>query len=134
MLQRNTLAGLSAGVVAGALSGQAILPTLMERTIGALGMKPLESGKATALECLHDAMTLPASTVLNGVDSMTILVQALLAARTIRPWIDDLRNDLLARTAPAAVDGHYEPFKTTSAFDGAALHPEHLGPPPGQPG
>jgi hypothetical protein len=34
---------------------------------------------------------------------------------------------LLARTAAAAADGGYEPFKTSSMFDGTARHPEWLG-------
>jgi hypothetical protein len=34
---------------------------------------------------------------------------------------------LLARTAAAAAVGQYEPFKTTTGFDGTAHHPQWLG-------
>jgi len=34
---------------------------------------------------------------------------------------------LLAKTSAAAVNGWFEPFKTTSIFDGTAQHPEWLG-------
>jgi hypothetical protein len=34
---------------------------------------------------------------------------------------------LLSKTAKAAVRGDFEPFKTTSIFDGTAHNPEWLG-------
>ena len=34
---------------------------------------------------------------------------------------------LLRRTAAAASEGAYEPFKTTSVFDGTAKNPQWLG-------
>jgi hypothetical protein len=34
---------------------------------------------------------------------------------------------LLAKTATAAERGEFEPFKTSSIFDGTAEHPEWLG-------
>jgi hypothetical protein len=37
------------------------------------------------------------------------------------------RDELLARTAPAAVAGEFELFKTSSIYDGTAEHPEWLG-------
>jgi hypothetical protein len=33
----------------------------------------------------------------------------------------------LNKTAPVAMDGKYEPFKTTPMFDSTAAHPEWLG-------
>jgi hypothetical protein len=33
----------------------------------------------------------------------------------------------LAKTADVALTGQYEPFKTTSLFDGTATNPEWLG-------
>ena len=56
-----------------------------------LGMKPLASGAipqngiATAIECLHYALSLPTSVVINGCDSMERLDQAFEAARTFKP-------------------------------------------------
>jgi hypothetical protein len=36
-------------------------------------------------------------------------------------------SGLLARTAAAASQGEFEPFKTSSIFDATAQHPEWLG-------
>src|SRR5213080_2150961 len=52
-----------------------VLPRLVEQGIAPLGMKPLgsgailKSGTITAIECLHYALNLPASVVINGMDS-----------------------------------------------------------------
>lgn len=110
-----------------------VLPELVKQSIGVLGMKSLANGiilrsnTVTAIECLHYAMNLPASVVITGVDSMEILEQALTAARTFRPMSDVEVKTLLKKTAKAASRGEFEPFKTTSIFDGTAQHPEWLG-------
>jgi aryl-alcohol dehydrogenase-like predicted oxidoreductase len=110
-----------------------VLPELVRRGIGVLGMKSmangriLKSGKVTAEECLRYALHLPTSVVITGIDSPEIIDQALEAARTFRPLTPQEREALLARTAAAANSGEYEPFKTTSLFDGTAQHPEWLG-------
>ena len=39
---------------------------------------------------------------------------------------EDVRS-LLSKTATAAMRGKFEPFKTTSIFDGTARNPEWLG-------
>ena len=49
------------------------------------------------------------------------------AARTFRPMRRNAVSALLARTAAAAAVGQYEPFKTTTGFDGTAHHPQWLG-------
>ena len=78
-------------------------------------MKPMgdryifDSGIVTAVECLHYAMSLPTSVVITGRDSMQVLDQALMAARTFRPMTVDETRELLARTAKAATKGKYEP-------------------------
>jgi hypothetical protein len=81
----------------------------------------------TPVECLHDALNLPTSVVITGVDGMAILDQALGPARTFRPLTDEQLRSLLAKTREAASRGADEPFKTTSVFDGTAQHPEWLG-------
>ena len=53
--------------------------------------------------------------------------QALEAIRTFRPLSRQALKGLLAKTAAAANSGRFEPFKTTSLFDGTAQHPEWLG-------
>jgi len=110
-----------------------VLPRLVERGIGVLGMKSMaegiipRTGAVTPLECLHYALNLPTSVVITGIDSLAILDQALEAVRTFRPLSDEQVRSLLARTAAAASSGELEPFKTTSLFDGTAEHPEWLG-------
>ena len=52
------------------------------------------------------------------------LKQALQAVKTFKPLTGEQMASLLTRTAEAAADGHFEPFKTTSNFDSTAKHPE----------
>ncbi len=110
-----------------------VLPVLVEQGIGVLGMKPMASGHilksktATAVECLHYALSLPTSTVITGMDSMQVLDQALDAVREFQPLSQENVSALLARTAEAAQFGEFERFKTNNEFDGTAHHPEWLG-------
>lgn len=110
-----------------------VVPELVHRGIGVLGMKSLASGiilrskTVTAIECLHYALSLPTSTVITGIDSMEILEQALDAVKTFRPLSEEERAALLAKTAKAAARGEFEPFKTSSIFDATAVNPEWLG-------
>src|SRR5215212_11661176 len=110
-----------------------VLPELLKRNIGVLAMKTLangtilESKTVTAIECLHYAMNLPASVVITGCESMEDLEQALTAARTFKPMTDEQVKNLLSKTEQSAARGEYELFKTTSVYDGTAVHPEWLG-------
>jgi len=110
-----------------------VLPVLIKRQIGVLGMKPmgdsviLESKTATPIECLHYAMNLPTSVVITGCDSMERLEQALTAARSFRPMSPRDVDALLAKTARAAREGRFELYKTTHKHDGTMEHPEWLG-------
>jgi aryl-alcohol dehydrogenase-like predicted oxidoreductase len=110
-----------------------VLPELVRQNIGVLGMKCmangilLKSNTVTPIECLHYALNLPTSVVITGIDNMAILDQAFEAARTFRPMTDSAVKALLAKTAAAAAGGAFEPFKTSSIFDGTAQHPEWLG-------
>jgi predicted aldo/keto reductase-like oxidoreductase len=111
---------------------QKVLPVLVQQQIGVLGMKPLcfgaalQSQTATAVECLHYAMNLPTSTVITGCESLTILQQALDAARSFRPMAPDQVSALLAKTAEVARSGQYEPYKTSHRFDGTYYSPQWL--------
>ena len=97
-----------------------VLPVLVKNEIGVLGMKSLgfgaivRSGLVTATECLHYAMNLPTSTVITGIDSMSLVDQAVEAARTFKPMSEKEVSALLARTADAAATGNFELFKTTA--------------------
>jgi predicted aldo/keto reductase-like oxidoreductase len=110
-----------------------VLPELVRRRIGVLGMKSLANGlilrskTVSAIECLHYALNLPTSVVITGCDSMKILEQALEAARTFRPLAKPAVRRLLARTRRPASTGELELFKTTSIFDATAEHPEWMG-------
>jgi predicted aldo/keto reductase-like oxidoreductase len=112
---------------------QLVLPELVKRGIGVLGMKSmangilLKSNTVTPIECLHYALNLPTSVVITGIDSLEILNQALEAVRTFHPMGEAELQPLLAKTAAAAATGKFEPFKTTSIFDGTATKPEWLG-------
>jgi aryl-alcohol dehydrogenase-like predicted oxidoreductase len=110
-----------------------VLPELVRQEIAVLGMKPLGAGvilrsnTASAIECLHYAMTLPTSVVITGIDSMEILDQACEAAQTFKPLDAGQVAALLARTASAAARGEFEPFKVSSVFDGTAQNPHWMG-------
>jgi predicted aldo/keto reductase-like oxidoreductase len=110
-----------------------VVPILVEQGVGVLGMKPLGSGiilrsnTVKPIECLHYAMNLPTSTVITGIDRYALLDQALEAARTFKPLSKEAVDGLLARTAKAAANGQFEPFKTGSDFDGTARNRDWLG-------
>lgn len=109
-----------------------VLPVLVQQQIGVLGMKSLcfgaalETHTATAVECLHYAMNLPTSTVITGCESLTILQQAIDAARSFQPMTPDQVSALLAKTASVGSTGQCEPFKTSHRFDGNYYSPQWL--------
>ena len=110
-----------------------VLPELVRQKTGVLGMKSMANGillkskTVTPIECLHYALNLPTSVVITGIDSMKILDQAFEAVRTFRPMSDEEVRALLSKTVEAAAYGDFEPFKTSSLFDGTAKNPEWLG-------
>lgn len=110
-----------------------VLPELVRQKIGVLGMKCmangilLKSGTVTPIECLRYTLTLPTSVVITGIDSMEILDQACRVVETFKPLTRAEVGEILARSAEAALTGYYEPFKTTSLFDGTAANPAWLG-------
>jgi len=110
-----------------------VLPELVRRRIGVLGMKSMAQGvilkskTVKAPECLRYALSLPTSVVITGIDSTKILKQALEVARGFTPLSAAEMDALRARTQDAAVTGDYELFKTSSLFDSTAEHPEWLG-------
>ena len=113
--------------------GKKVLPVLVEHGIGVLGMKPMGAGEVlrsnvvTPIECLHYAMNLPTSVVINGCDSVERVHQALEAARTFKPMSEVEVSTLLAKTATVAMKGQFEPFKNTNMFDGTVHNPQWLG-------
>jgi hypothetical protein len=63
---------------------------------------------------------------------MDILDQAFAAVESFQPLSNDERDVLLARTREAAANGRFEPFKTSSIFDGTAENPQWLGEEPSE--
>jgi predicted aldo/keto reductase-like oxidoreductase len=110
-----------------------VLPILVKKEIGVLGMKSmgfgviLRSNLVKPVECLHYAMSLPTSTVITGIDSLDILRQDIDAVRDFKPLTSQQIASLLERTAPAAAEGRFEPFKTGNMFDSTAHNPRWLG-------
>jgi len=115
-----------------------VLPELVKLNIGVLGMKSMANGillkskTVTPVECLHYALSLPTSVVITGMDKMEILDQAITAAESFHPLSDNEREALLSKTRAAAAKGEFEPFKTSSIFDGTAENPKWLGEEPTQ--
>jgi predicted aldo/keto reductase-like oxidoreductase len=109
-----------------------VLLVLVQKQIGVLGMKSMGSGvilKSNAvqpIECLHYALTLPTSVVINGISSMKLLDQAFAAAGSFQPMTEQEIDGLLARTKELAQAGEYEPFKTTQTFDSTSHNPSYL--------
>ena len=110
-----------------------VVPELVRQHIGVLGMKSmangilLKSNTVSAQECLQYALNLPTSVVITGIDSEQILDQACEVARTFKPLSEEAVTALLARTSKVAAKGEFEPFKTSSIFDGTAKNPNWLG-------
>ena len=110
-----------------------VVPRLVKEGIAVLGMKPFSSGDlfpanvATPIECLHYALNLPTSVVINGCDSMERLDQAFEAARTFKPLTPGQLAAIVGKTKQAAMTGKFERFKTTAHYDGTAAHPESMG-------
>jgi len=96
-----------------------ILPILVQRGIGIIGMKSLAGSGARLLdtgitpqEAISYALSLPIHTLVSGIDSLELLVQNLEIVRNWRPLSEEERNRLLERIAPWAADGHLEHYKT----------------------
>ena len=113
--------------------GEKVLPELVKRNIGVLGMKSmgdstiLKSGKVNAMECLHFALSRPTSVVITGIEKPEILDQAFEAAHTFSKVTPEQISAILARTEPAAMTGEWELFKTSAHFDSTAKNPDWLG-------
>lgn len=110
-----------------------VLPVLTREGIAPLGMKCfgdpfiLNSKTVKPIEALHYCLNLPVAVQITGIDKPEILEQALEAARTFKPLSEAEVASLLDRTKPAAQEGKFELYKTTSHFDGTAGKPQMLG-------
>jgi predicted aldo/keto reductase-like oxidoreductase len=96
---------------------QKVLPVLLEKKIGVLGMKPISAGDVmktntvSAVDCLKFTMSLPVSVCITGCDAMAILDQALGVVRNFKPLTHDEIASILARTEDVAANGRFETYK-----------------------
>jgi len=110
-----------------------VLPELVKQKTGVLAMKTMANGiilkskTVTPIECLHFALSQPTSVVITGIDSPKILNQAFKAVKNFKPLTQKENAALLAKTKNAAMEGKFEPFKTTSIFDSTVKNPAWLG-------
>lgn len=104
---------------------QRVLPELLRRGIAPIGMKSF-CGDARAIkakvispaDALSYAMSLPVVTVVSGMESPRVLLQNVSVARGFRPLSARAMHALRRRIAPAAVDGRFELYKISAAFEG----------------
>lgn len=99
-----------------------LLPKAVEKGIGVIAMKtlagtpgniPNASKAASVEECLRYAMSLPVATVCSGIDSMEKLRENLSIAKNFKPLAAEEKTALLERTKPDALEGGFEPYKTS---------------------
>jgi len=102
-----------------------IVPLCREQGIAVLGMKSNAGGHLTDThagigpeEALRYAMSLPVATVISGMDSLEVLRKNITVAEGFVPLSDAERKALLARSAPHADEGTFEPFKSSRKFEG----------------
>jgi aryl-alcohol dehydrogenase-like predicted oxidoreductase len=110
-----------------------VVPVAQKAGTGILAMKTfgdgyiLRSGTIDPIEALHYGLSQPVSVVITGIDKPEILTQALTAASTFKPFTPEKTAGFLAKTRDAARTGKFEPFKTSTIFDGTANNPKWLG-------
>ncbi|MBI1390472.1 MAG: twin-arginine translocation signal domain-containing protein [bacterium] len=101
-----------------------VLPILQFRGIAPLAMKTMGGGNvlrsktASPEECLRYAMSLPVATVISGMQNRELLHQNVAIAKQFQPLGENDKEILLAKTREAALTGEFEPFKTTTGYDG----------------
>jgi predicted aldo/keto reductase-like oxidoreductase len=110
-----------------------VVPVLLKRNIGVIGMKGLGGGRGnllgkeglTAEECVRYCLSVPVTTQVLGMTSMEQLKQDVAIARSFKPMSAGEKSKLLARVKEAAGDGRYELFKSAQSFDGVVHRRQH---------
>src|SRR5258707_3353783 len=104
---------------------QQVLPEATKRGVAVLGMKSLGgsgeivvNGAVTPEEGLRYAMSLPVATTISGMDSLAVLEQNLKVAIGFQPLGKEKMASLREQVRTLAADGPFEPFKTTTKYDG----------------
>jgi len=112
---------------------QHVIPVAQKAGTGILAMKTfgdgyiLRSGTIDPIEALHYGLSQPVSVVITGIDKPEMLTQAMKAVSTFKPFTAEQTATFLGKTRDAAHTGKFEPFKTSSIFDGTANNPKWLG-------
>jgi predicted aldo/keto reductase-like oxidoreductase len=109
-----------------------VLPVLVQRGIGVLGMKSLGGNGSIVTkagvpvdDALRYVLSLPISTLVSGIDSEKALDQNLKIVREFKPMTPDERARIEAGTITVAGDGRFELFKSTKMFDGPVHRKQH---------
>jgi predicted aldo/keto reductase-like oxidoreductase len=101
-----------------------VLPETIRRGAAVMGCKPMAGGALVATlvvkpeEALRYSFSLPASTVICGMDSVAVLRKNLKMAANFKPFHAGEMDAMRQRARQAAGDGRYERYKTTLEFDG----------------
>jgi predicted aldo/keto reductase-like oxidoreductase len=102
-----------------------IVPMCIEQGIAIIGMKSFadghifESGSGiTPEEALRYSLSLPLSTLVSGMDTIEVLHQNLQIASNFVPLTAEERDAIVAKTAPIATGGKFEPFKSSDFYEG----------------
>jgi predicted aldo/keto reductase-like oxidoreductase len=94
-----------------------IMPILVKRKIGVIGMKSLAGGgilRTASLrpeECIRYSLSQPIATLVSGMDSMEVLKKNLIVASNLSPMTQQEKNALLDRSKPYAKNTEYEWYK-----------------------
>ena len=109
-----------------------VLPELNRRGIAPIGMKSL-GGDARGVKAkvvspqaaLSYALSLPVATVVSGMDNPRVLKQNVSVARGFKPLSARARATLRKSVHEYAVDGRFELYKISAAFEGVETRRVH---------
>lgn len=109
-----------------------VLPVLLERNIGVLGMKSLGGTGSIVTkagvpveDALRYVLSLPISTLVSGIDSEKVLEQNLKIVREFKPLTTEEKAKIEQSTIQVAGDGRFELFKSSKMFDGPVHRKQH---------
>jgi len=94
-----------------------IMPILVKRQIGVIGMKSLagggilRTGSLRSEECIRYSLSQPIATLVSGMDSMEVLRKNLRIASNFSPMNEQEEISLLDRSEPYARNAEYEWYK-----------------------
>ena len=99
---------------------QQILPILLKRNIGVIGMKSVGGGfggrflkikSFEAQELIRYSMSLPVSVLVSGMDSLEVLESNLRIASNFVGMSEGEKSELLSRAKPFSKNGEFESYK-----------------------